>query len=186
MKSLVTDIRLQFNAEHHPELVLVLSLSPQQAQEGVQELKEVLARGKHLQAEIKQYRAKRSLDANAYFHVLARKIAEALNISEEESKVNLVLDYGAVMTDAEGGKVGFKLPASVDVNSIYKYAKWFDTRVEDGKEFHCYIAYEHTHNYDTKQMARLIDGAVYECQVLGIETKPEEEIKSLIESWGRK
>ena len=186
MKSLVTDIRLQFNENHQPELVLALSLSPQQAQEGVAELKEVLSKGKHLQAEIKQYRKRRSLDANAYFHVLARKIAEALNISEEESKVNLVLDYGAVMTDAEGGKVGFKLPASVDVNSIYKYAKWFDTRVEDGKEFHCYIVYKHTHEYDTKEMARLIDGAVYECQVLGIETKPDEEIKSLIESWGKK
>lgn len=186
MKSLCTDIRLQFNEHHQPELVLALSLSPQQAQESVNELKEVLGKGKHLQAEIKQYRAKRSLDANAYFHVIARKIAEALNISEEESKVNLVLDYGAVMEDAEGGKVGFKLPASVNVNSIYKYAKWFDTRVEDGKEFHCYIVYEHTRNYDTKEMARLIDGAVYECQELGIETRPDEEIKSLIESWGKK
>ena len=185
MKSLCTDIRLQFNENHQPELVLALSLSPQQAQEGVAELKEVLGNGKYLQAEIKQYRKRRSLDANAYFHVLARKIAEALNISEEESKVNLVLDYGAVMEDAEGGKVGFKLPASVDVNSIYRYAKWFDTRVEDGKEFNCYIVYEHTRNYNTKQMARLIDGTVYECQNLGIETKPDEEIKSLVESWGR-
>ncbi len=185
MKSLITNIRLQFNESHQPELVLALSLSPQQAQEGVARLKEVLARGKKLQAEIKQYRKRRSLDANAYFHVLARKIAEALNISEEESKVNLVLDYGAVMTDAEGGKVGFKLPASVDVNSIYRYAKWFDTRVEGGKEFNCYIVYEHTRNYSTKQMARLIDGAVYECQNLGIETMTPQEIESLKNSWGR-
>jgi len=183
MKSLITNIRLQFNAEHKPEIVLALSLSPQQAQEGVARLKEVLARGKKLQAEIKQYRKRRSLDANAYFHVLARKIAEALNISEEESKVNLVLDYGAVMEDAEGGKVGFKLPASVDVNSIYKYAKWFDTRVEGGKEFNCYIVYEHTRNYSTKQMARLIDGAVYECQNLGIETASPAELESLKNSW---
>lgn len=183
MKSLCTDIRLQFNAEHQPELVLALSLSPQQAQEGVQELKKVLGNGKYLQVEIKQYRKRRSLDANAYFHVLVGKLAQALNIGEEEAKVNLVLDYGAVMTDAEGGKVGFKLPASVDVNSIYKYAKWFDTRVEDGKEFHCYIVYEHTRNYSTKQMARLIDGAVYECQNLGIETASPAELESLKNSW---
>lgn len=183
MKSLCTDIRLQFNAEHQPELVLALSISPQKAQESVVGLKEVLAKGKCLQVEIKQHRKRRSLDANAYFHVLARKIAEALNISEEESKVNLVLDYGAVMTDAEGGKVGFKLPASVDVNSIYKYAKWFDTRVEDGKEFNCYIVYKHTHEYDTKEMARLIDGAVYECRNLGIETASPAELESLKNSW---
>ena len=185
MKSLVHNIRLQFNESHQPELVLALSISPQQAQEGVARLKEVLARGKKLQAEIKQYRKRRSLDANAYFHVLVGKLAQALNIGEEEAKVNLVLDYGAVMTDAEGGKVGFKLPASVNVNSIYKYAKWFDTRVEGGKEFNCYIVYEHTRNYSTKQMARLIDGAVYECQNLGIETMTPQEIESLKNSWRR-
>ena len=185
MKSKVNNIRLQYT-EDTTELVLSLCIPRKTAQDYVQQLKEVLGKGKHLQVEIKQYRKHRSLDANAYFHVLARKIAEALNISEEESKVNLVLDYGAAMEDAEGGKVGFKLPASVDVSSIYKYAKWFDTRVEGGKEFNCYIVYKHTHEYDTKEMARLIDGAVYECQVLGIETKPDEEIKSLIESWGRK
>ncbi len=183
MKSLCTDIRLQFNENHQPEIVLALSLPPQKAQEGVAKLKEVLGKGKHLQAEIKQYRKKRSLDANAYFPVLARKIAEALNISEEESKVNLVLDYGAVMEDAEGGKVGFKLPASVNVNNIYKYAKWFDTRVEGGKEFNCYIVYKHTHEYDTKEMARLIDGTVYECQNLGIETASPAELELLKQSW---
>jgi hypothetical protein len=39
--------------------------------------------------------------------------------------------------------------------------------------------------YDTKQMSILIDGIVSECRELGIETKPEEEIRSLIESWGK-
>jgi hypothetical protein len=182
MKSKVNNIRLQYT-EDTTELVLSLCIPRKTAQDYVQQLKEVLGKGKHLQVEIKQYRANRSLDANAYFHVLARKIAEALNISEEESKVNLVLDYGAVMTDTEGGKVGFKLPASVDVNSIYKYAKWFDTRVEDGKEFNCYIVYKHTHEYDTKEMARLIDGTVYECQNLGIETASPAELESLKNSW---
>ena len=52
MKSLVHNIKLQFNEQHQPELVLALSLSPQQAQEGVNELKEVLAKGKKLQATI--------------------------------------------------------------------------------------------------------------------------------------
>jgi hypothetical protein len=182
MKSKVNNIRLQYT-EDTTELVLSLCIPRKTAQDYVQQLKEVLGKGKHLQVEIKQYRKRRSLDANAYFHVLARKIAEALNISEEESKVNLVLDYGAVMTDTEGGKVGFKLPASVDVNSIYKYAKWFDTRVEDGKEFNCYIVYKHTHEYDTKEMARLIDGTVYECQNLGIETASPAELESLKNSW---
>lgn len=32
-------------------------------------------------------------------------------------------------------------------------------------------------------MSKLIDLVVQECQQLGIETKSEEEIKSLVESW---
>jgi hypothetical protein len=136
-------------------------------------------------AEIKQYREKRSLDANAYFHVLVHKIADAMNLGEDETKVNLVLEYGSVMRDENGDKVGFKLPSSVDVNSIYKYAKRFDKRIENGKEFNCYIVYEHTHNYDTKQMARLIDGTVYEAQELGIETMTPKEIEKLKELWGK-
>src|SRR5690606_34389214 len=87
-----TDIRLQFNKSHQPELVLVLSLSPQQAQEGVQELKEVLARGKHLQVEIKQHRKRRSLDANANCWVLCQKIAEVIGSTKEYENQNYIRD----------------------------------------------------------------------------------------------
>lgn len=128
-------------------------------------------------------RKKRSLNANAYFHVLVGKIAEAMGLSENEVKVNLVLEYGSVKRDENGDKVGIKLPASVNVNEIYKYAKWFDTRTENGKDFDCYIIYEQTHKLDTKQMARLIDGTVYEAQQLEIETKTPAEISRLKELW---
>ena len=136
--------------------------------------------------EIKNHVHKRSLDANAYFHVLVHKIAEAQGIGEDEAKVNLVLEYGSIMQDENGDKVGFKLPASVDVNMIYKYAKWFDKRIENGKEFNCYIIYEHTHKLDSKQMARLIDGTVYVAQDLGIETKSPDEIARIRAAWGSK
>jgi hypothetical protein len=134
---------------------------------------------------IKQHREKRSLNANAYFHVLVHKIAEAQNIGDEEAKVNLVLEYGAIMRDENGDKVGFKLPASVDVNSIYKYAKWFDKRIENGKEFNCYIIYEQTHKLDSKAMARLIDGTVYVAQNEGITTETPAEIERMKSLWGK-
>ena len=127
----------------------------------------------------------RSLNANSYFHVLVNKIARVLNIGEEEAKVNLVLDYGSIMVDDNGEKVGFKLPVSVDANKIYKYTKWFDKRLENGKEFNCYIIYENTHNLNASQMAKLIDGAVYEAQQLGIETKTPGQIEQLKNLWGK-
>jgi len=133
--------------------------------------------------EVLKRKKKRSLNANSYFHVLANKIAEAMNISEDEAKVNLVLEYGAIMVDDQGKNVGFKLPVGVNVNSIYKYAKWFDKRTENGTDFDCFILYEHTHKLDSKQMARLVDGAVYECQELGLETRTPEEIERMKSLW---
>jgi hypothetical protein len=39
--------------------------------------------------------------------------------------------------------------------------------------------------YDTKEMARLIDGVVSECHEVGIETMTPGEIASMNEEWGR-
>ena len=39
---------------------------------------------------------------------------------------------------------------------------------------------------NTEQMSRLIDTIVQECRQLGIETRPQEEIDSLLGKWGRK
>ena len=43
---------------------------------------------------IKKYRAKRSIDANAYFHLLNSKIADKLHISQNRSKNVLLSRYG--------------------------------------------------------------------------------------------
>lgn len=136
-----------------------------------------------LDIEIKKYRAKRSLNANSYFHLLCNKIATKMNLGEEETKVRLVLEYGAIMRDENNEVVGFKLPVSVNVNSIYKYAKWFDKRLENGKEFNCYIIYQHTHLYDTKEMSRLLEGTVKEAKELNIETLDDIELKRMCEQW---
>lgn len=130
--------------------------------------------------DVMQYREQRSLDANAYFHVLVDKIAKALNKGSEEVKKQLNLDYGTIMRDDKGKKVGFKLPESVDVNLIYPYAKWFDFRIENGVKFNCYIIYKETHTLDTKEMSTLIDGTVQEAQQLGIETKTPDEIANML------
>lgn len=133
--------------------------------------------------DLKKYRQKRSLDANAYFHCLVGKISEAVNLGFEEVKTNLVTEYGAFERDDEGLKVGFKLPTSVDVSKIYRYVKHFDTRVENGKVFNCYIVFKHTHLMDSKEMSRLIDGTVQEAKQLGIETLPPYRLAAMVEEW---
>ena len=51
---------------------------------------------KTLEGVIKVFREKRSLTANAYFHVLVTKIAAALNTDIQSVKRRMVCSYGAV------------------------------------------------------------------------------------------
>ena len=178
MKVLSNNIEISYTETGKQKLTFTL-----QQKQDVSDLKAICDNKKLIAIECKAYRKKRSLDANAYFHVLVSKIAEAMNLGEDETKVKMVLEYGSIMRDENGDKVGFKLPASVNVNSIYKYAKWFDERMENGHKFNCYIIYEHTHNLDSKQMARLIDGVIYEAKELGIETMTPAELAELKSSW---
>lgn len=135
--------------------------------------------------EIRRYRKRRSLSANAYFHVLVNKIAERLGTGNEEVKTRLVCEYGVLATDNDGRTVGFKLPASVDVGTIYPYVKCFDTREENGTLFNCYLVYKQTHLMDSKEMSRLIDGAIYEARNLGIETDTPEQLALYKQEWAR-
>jgi len=138
-----------------------------------------------VRVEIVKWRDPRSKNANAYFHVLVNKIAENQNISEDEVKQKLVLNYGVLARDEDGSTVGLKLPTSVKVERIYPYTKIFDTREENGKLFHCYLVYKRTRDMDSKEMARLIDGAIYEAKELGIETDTPEQLAKYREEWRR-
>ena len=134
-------------------------------------------------AEIVKYREKRSLNANAYFHLLVHKIAEKMNIGDDEEKIRLVLEYGAIAKDNFGNIIGFKLPEHVDVRAYYKYAKVYGFEKVKGILWTQYIAYKETHLYDSKEMARLIDGAVFEAKEMGIETLMPEQLENLKSLW---
>lgn len=138
--------------------------------EGFDALKEA-----DIEVSIKKWRKKRSNDANAYFHVLVTAIAEARGISNDEVKRMLVVDYGSLARDEDGQIIGFKLPPSVDVDLIYPYTKLYKQVEENGKLFNCYLVYKRSSDMDTKEMARLIDGAVHEAKELGIDTDTPEE-----------
>ena len=140
---------------------------------------------KDLDIEIKQHREKRSKNANAYFHVLVNKIAGELNEADESVKTRLVIEYGTIAKDEDGMSIGFKLPASVDVSKIYPYTRLFVQRTDNGKLFSCYLVLKPTHEMDTKEMARLIDGAIEEAKALGIETDTPETLARYQEEWRR-
>lgn len=84
-------------------------------------------------------------------------------------KRHLVVAYGSVARDVNGNIVGIKLPAAVNVNSVYPYARCYKTVEEDGKTYNCFLLFKHTSDMDTKEMARLIDGTIAEAKELGID-----------------
>lgn len=124
---------------------------------------------------VKKWRNPRSKDANAYFHLLVNEIADARGMTDDEVKRLLVVDYGTYARDGDGQIIGFKLPLSVDPDSIYPYTRLYKQVTENGKSFNCYLVYKRSSEMDTKEMSRLIDGAVYEAQKLGIDTDTPEQ-----------
>ena len=133
--------------------------------------------------EIKKHRNIRSKSANAYFHVLVNKIAAETGGSDDDIKRDLIVKYGALAKDSSGKTIGFKIPATVDVGTLYRYVRLFDQREEDGITFNCYLVYKDSHKMDTKEMARLIDGAIDEAKALGIETETPEQLEEMRKKW---
>lgn len=130
--------------------------------------------GKDLSISLKEWKEKRSLTANAYFHVLVNKLASAMKISDEECKRWLVLSYGTV-AERNGCPVMITLPKETDPLDYYPYCQWIDGDATSDS----YQLYKQTHILDTKEFSRLLDGTVQECKEQGIETMSEDEIRRL-------
>lgn len=138
-----------------------------------------------LALKVSRFRQKRSLDANAYFHVLVNKIAMETNQSDDEVKRTLVKRYGTLARDEDGNLIGAMLPAGVDPDRFYPYTRNYKTEYRDGKEYTCYLFYERTRDLDTLQFSHLLEGTVSEAKELGIETKTKEELDSILGAWGK-
>lgn len=90
--------------------------------------------------EIRKHHERRTIDQNAYFHVLVNEIARKMSgVSDKAVKYNLVTQYGVLATDASGNKVAVKLPSSVDPESVgLEYAVPYKTVMDGKTETICY------------------------------------------------
>lgn len=121
---------------------------------------------------------KRSLDANAYFHLLVNKIAREVKSSDDEVKKEMVLKYGTIWREGEV-VVGYKLLATINPDNIYPYCRLVGEVTENDKQFKKWLLYKRTHELDSKEMSQLIDGVVDEAKGLGIETLTPNELERL-------
>ena len=138
--------------------------------------------------EHKEARA-RSLDSNAYFHVLVDKLAQAQTppISKACMKNMLIADYGqAQYIDDVPMIYKTNAPPEYMGELEYIHTKCVRVEVENGRNVYFYRVNRGTHTYNTAEMSKLIDGTVQECKNVGIETATPDELAYMAQLWADK
>ena len=146
----------------------------------IDELTQLTANGKELSVEIKPYRARRSLDANAYCWVLCQKLSEKLNCTKEDVYKEAIrkagqFDYVAVTETATEQFI-----KAWQSKGLGWYAEALESKIDGCKKV---MVYYGSSVYDSKEMAHLIDYIVSECKEQGIETLPPWEVERLKKEW---
>jgi hypothetical protein len=125
--------------------------------------------------EIKPYRQKRSLNANAYAWVLINEMANRLRTSKDEVYQEMLKRYGQ-------SKV-ISVLSEIDISRFVKYYEEIGKGHVEGKEFTHYRCFIGSSEYDSREMAILIDGIVDEAQELGIDTLPTTAVERMKALW---
>lgn len=132
-----------------------------------------------LSIEIKRYRRKRSLDANAYYWVLVTKLSGAVCMSNSEVHNMMLRGYGQPEI-YEGKGVYLTIPdtdeARKKADNATDYHVFPTSQVrtgDDGIVYRTYKLLRGSHTYNTAEMSRLIEGIISECKHAGI---PDAEI----------
>lgn len=173
----ITDINIDFKT-HKAKISLLLDTKQLDV---VEELKNE----NKLNVELKKYRKTRSLDANSYFWKMLSELCELAEIDTVEEYKRRVKELGIFKQ--------FRIQTE-DVKTFEKVwtdrgIAWFceiaDTEYLGNIEFKIINAYYGSSSFNSKQMSRLIDGVVQDCKIYGIETKPQQEIDSLLKEWDK-
>lgn len=126
---------------------------------------------------IDKWSDKRSIQANAYFHVLVNEIAKATKSSMDDVKKQLVLNYGTPARGSDGKYAAVKVPKNTDLDQFYKYYRHIGTD-ENGLDM--YILFKRTSDLNKEEMGRLITGTQDEAKALGIETMTPDELARMM------
>lgn len=128
--------------------------------------------------EVKEYKEKRSLNANNYYWELVTQLGNVLKMDKEDLHFQLLQKYGQSEM--------ISVVADVDMKNYLKYYAEAGESNLNGKTFKHYKVYKGSSEMDSKEMSILINGLVEECHIQGIETKTPAEINSLLERWDNK
>ena len=157
---------------------LMLKVNPRDATAFVDEMKD----GKVYEADLKEHRNRRSLDANSYAWVLMGKLANKVGLPKEEVYREFVKDVGdnyeilPIRNDAVDKWIA---------NWQGKGIGWVCDILGESKldGYTNVITYYGSSTYDSLQMSKLINLIVEECKQQGIETMTPAELALLMDGW---
>ena len=126
------------------------------------------------------HKEKRSLNANSYCWVLCTKIADKLTSGYDVRTKEEVYE---MMLRSYGQSLKIPVAQGSKPDGYFKYYDYKGRSILNGKIADWYIVYKGSSEYNTHEMSVLLNGIVHEAQNLGIETRPKEEIESLLKEW---
>ena len=175
-KATIESIQMSF-----PERMTILTISIKDVPPSALEpLKDKL-----LSFVLKPFKQKRSLDANGYYWKLCTEIAKVRNISKTEMHNILLSEYGTERITPDGAIEWAIKSLDYDwTKSTTEHYRPAEYRIKcEGAWFPVYWCLKGSHEYDTAEMAKLIDGTVYEAKEHGIETLTPDELARLKAAW---
>jgi len=176
VKTKISKIRLQFT-ENRGETEIVLTTNEHIY---IDDLKEIISKGKELSVEVKAFRKRRSLDSNSYLWVLLGDMAQELKTSKDELYLQMLDRYGVYT------HIVVKPEIVTRVKAEWKTVRELGEVSINGKtgvQLQCYFG---SSTYDSKEMSTLLEGVVSECKLLDIETATPRELDLMKSAWNTK
>lgn len=131
--------------------------------------------------EIKRERGKRRRNANAYCWVLCEKIAEALGNGTTKVEVyrESIRQIGVCKAFSDLSESDLR---TMETAWGRLGIGWLTERIDE----HTLMCYYGSSEYNTKQMARLLDNLIQDAKALGITTETPDEIEKMKALWGER
>lgn len=146
-----------------------------------QETRQFVYRFKAGEYDIRPAKKKRSLDANSYAWLLVNRIAEALRLTPEEVYCDALRNIpNAYKELCVQDKAVDSMRRLWIGDHIGRRVETEPSKIKGCTKMRVYYG---SSDYDTRQMSMLIDNLAQDAKALDIETRPAEEIKSLLEAW---
>lgn len=133
-------------------------------------------------AELKRMRKHRSKNANDMCWAMCERLAQETGLNKEQvyrdaiSKVGVFKDFHLPPDEAKTFRAAWEQLGT----------GWVTEQVDDDGPLLVIRAYYGSSRYNTKQMSRLIDSLMQDCEAVGICTMSEKERSLLLDDWGKR